>query len=137
MLSRNSWHGQRLMTAVQWLRLQAALDHINLADGQQVRDTVAVNRCERIGVEKGRLRLVAFREKWMRGWLAPPAGAYRIAACPRLAPRVPHGIALHEHLRPGCFRSHIVLFLWNLVVPSFLPRFSAPLLPMLGRPIVR
>ncbi|GIL47215.1 hypothetical protein Vafri_4090 [Volvox africanus] len=35
-LSRNSWHGQRLMTAVQWLKLQAGLEHIDLSDGQQI-----------------------------------------------------------------------------------------------------
>ncbi|GLI58793.1 hypothetical protein VaNZ11_000551 [Volvox africanus] len=35
-LSRNSWHGQRLMAAVQWLKLQAGLEHIDLSDGQQI-----------------------------------------------------------------------------------------------------
>ncbi|GIL70513.1 hypothetical protein Vretifemale_1252 [Volvox reticuliferus] len=35
-LSRNSWHGKRLMTAVQWLKLQAGLEDIDLSDGQQI-----------------------------------------------------------------------------------------------------
>lgn len=35
-LSRNGWYGSRLMTAVQWLRLQAGLNTIDLDDGAQI-----------------------------------------------------------------------------------------------------
>ncbi|KAG2439156.1 hypothetical protein HXX76_004523 [Chlamydomonas incerta] len=35
-LSKNVWYGQRLMTAVQWLRLQAGLERIDLSDGSQI-----------------------------------------------------------------------------------------------------
>ncbi|EFJ51065.1 hypothetical protein VOLCADRAFT_88331 [Volvox carteri f. nagariensis] len=40
-LSSNSWYGQRLMTAVQWLRLQAGLENIDLADGKQITNLAA------------------------------------------------------------------------------------------------